>query len=108
MKSARLSEAQQARVWEGMLGAEIRSLYFADLSARYHRHQRLSTWGSLALSSGAAVSVLATLPEYLSWLRPALTLGTAGLSAWTIAMQNQKFAIDAAELHSRWNRLSKD
>src|SRR5437870_2685433 len=102
-----LSEAQITRVWEGMLAAEIRSLYFADLSARYYRNQRLATWGSLMLSSGAAVSILANLPADLVWLRPMFAISAATLSGYTVAMQNQKSAIDSADLHARWNRLSK-
>ena len=55
-----LSEAQQRRVWEGMLSAEIRANYFAELSGKYHRRQRVVTWVILFLSSGAAATFLYT------------------------------------------------
>jgi hypothetical protein len=103
-----LSDAQQKRAWEGMLSAEIRANYFAEYSGRLNTRQRRATWGSLVLSSGAAASVLANLPESLVWIRVALTLATAGLSAYTLVMQHQKFATDALDLHARWNRLAKD
>jgi hypothetical protein len=35
-----LSAYQQKLVWDGLLGAEIRSAYFAELSGRYVRIQR--------------------------------------------------------------------
>ena len=108
MNLGMLSETQQKRVWEGMLEAEIRANYFADHSSHLHSRQRLATWATLLLSSGAAVSVLASLPADYSWIRIVLTFATAGISAYSVAMQNQKFAVDAAELHLRWNRLAKD
>jgi outer membrane murein-binding lipoprotein Lpp len=103
-----LSEAQQQRVWEGMLSAEIRANYFADFAGRFYSRQRWATWASLVFSSVALVSLLASLPEQYVWIRPALVLPTALLSAYSVAMQNQKFAADSADLHARWNRLAKD
>jgi hypothetical protein len=103
-----LSEVQRQRVWEGMLGAEIRANYFADLSGRLHTRQRAAIWATLVLSSGAAASVIASLPADYSWVRVVLTVGTAAISAYSVVMQNQKFAVDAAELHLRWNRLMRE
>lgn len=102
-----LSALQQQRVWDGMLGAEIRSNYFADLSAGYYKRQKIATWAILFVSSGAAVSVLASLPDWAMLLRPVLTLTTAGLSGYSLVMQNQKLAVDAADLHARWDRFAK-
>jgi hypothetical protein len=103
-----LSESQQKRVWEGMLGAEIRANYFAELSGRYLRRQRSSTWITLLFSSGAVVSIVANLSGELKWLQLVLTLVAAGVSAYSLVIQNQKFAIDASDLHARWNRAAKD
>lgn len=103
-----LSESQIKRVWEAMLGAEIRANYFAELAGKYQKRQRWATWGSLILSSGAAATVIANLPENWVWVRYVLVLGTAGLSAYSVAMNNQKFAVDSADLHARWNKLAKD
>ena len=103
-----LSEAQQKRVWEGMLGAEIRANYFADLSARLQGRQRAAIWIALVLSSGAVVSVVASLPSEYGWIRIALTVAAAGVNAYSVVKQNQKFAVDASDLHARWNRLAKD
>ena len=41
------------------------------------------------------------------WL-VALTIATAGLSAYSVAMQNQKFGVDSADLAFRWNRLCSE
>lgn len=51
-----LSEAQIKRVWEGMLGAEARAGYFAELSSRYFSLDRLINWATLTLSAGFVVS----------------------------------------------------
>ncbi len=103
-----LSEAQQRRVWEGMLSAEIRANYFAELSGKYHRKQRGATWAILFLSSGAALAVLYTgLPAGIGpWLPPLLALLTAGLALYTLVAQYPKLAFDSADLHSRWSRLA--
>jgi len=63
---------------------------------------------SAVRSSGAVVSVVAALPSGYSWIRIALTVATAGISTYSVVMQNQKFAVDASDLHARWNRLAKD
>jgi hypothetical protein len=38
--SQMLSDAQKTRVWQGMIAAEIRAKYFAELSGRLLRRQR--------------------------------------------------------------------
>ena len=104
-----LTELQQKRVWEGMLSAEIRANYFADLSGRYHRRQLVSTWLTLFLSSGAfATFVFKDLPTGLTWVRPLLALLTAALSAYSLVAQNQKLAVDSVDLHARWNNLARE
>ncbi|MDR3739308.1 MAG: hypothetical protein P4L40_09845 [Terracidiphilus sp.] len=103
-----LSEAQQRRVWEGMLGAEIRAYYFADLSSRLYARQKWSTWAILLLTSGSAATVLASLPSDWTWIRIPFTLLAAAISLYSAIMQSQKFAVDASDLHARWQRLSKD
>ena len=103
-----LTPLQQKRVWEGLLGAEIRANYFADLSGRYAQKQRLSTWCTLFSSSGAAVSLLASLPGEWAWIRPALAIITAAISLYSVVMQNQKSAVDSSDLHARWSRLANE
>ena len=103
-----LSETQSRRVWERMLAAEIRANYFADLASRLHHYQRTATWATLVLSSGAAVSVMAALPAEFAWVRVILTLAVAAVSIYSVVRQNQKFAVDAADLHQRWDRLARE
>src|SRR5688500_20034692 len=86
-----LSEIQQKDVWDGWLGSEARSLYFAELCNRYSRVQRRITWGLLAASSGATATVLTGLPD---WFRFLLPLATAGLSLWSLVENNSKTATD--------------
>jgi len=108
MKSVMLTLLQQKRVWENMLGAEIRENYFADLSGRYANKQRLATWFTLLVSSGAAVSMLTNLPDRLVWIRETLAIVAAAISLHSVVMQNQKFAVDSSDLHARWGRLAHD
>ena len=110
-----LTPLQQKRAWENMLSAEIRANYFADLSSRYRWHQRLANWITLVLSSGAFISlVLKMLKDgqesfsWLGWLPALFTLASAAVSAYSIVAQNYDRAMSGTDLHSRWNRLSKD
>ncbi|MGH9657352.1 MAG: hypothetical protein ACRD96_02350, partial [Bryobacteraceae bacterium] len=43
-----------------------------------------------------------------SIVRPLLALGAAGLSLYSLVTQNQKLAVDSADLHGRWNKLAHD
>lgn len=102
-----LTSNQQRIVWEGWLGAEVRAYYFADLGSRDLRRQQVLTWLTLASASGAAVTLLAEwLPPVLAWIRPVLSLATAGLSLWGVVAHYQKNFTDCADLHFRWNTLA--
>lgn len=104
-----LTPVQQKRVWEGLLSAEIRANYFAEYSGRYHWRQRAATFATLFLSSGALATFLLADPSaVVVALRPWLALGTAALSAYSLVAQNQKSAVDAADLHTRWNKLAAE
>ncbi len=103
-----LSELQQKRVWEGWLSAEIRANYFADLSRKYHRNQRIVTWAIMFLSSGAAVMFVSVLRDQYPWAAPVLSMLTAVLSAYSLVGHNQKNAIDGADLHFQWNKLASE
>ena len=102
-----LSNFEQETLWDAWLSAEIRAGYFATLSTRYQRNQNWMVSGSLILSSGATVSLLTTsLPDRYAWIRPALTLLAAALSAWSLVAKNERNAIDCADLHFRWSILA--
>jgi hypothetical protein len=107
-----MNEGERTQVWEGWLSAEIRADYFAELSGKYHQRQRISTWLILVTSSSAFISFVTTmrselLPTDLTWLVAAsLSFFTAALSAYSLIAQNQKNAMDSADLHYRWNKLA--
>jgi hypothetical protein len=46
-------------------------------------------------------AMIARWPEYI---RLALAAVTAGISAYSVVMQNQKLAVDSSDLHVLWNR----
>jgi hypothetical protein len=100
-----LSEAQQKRVWEGMLSAEIRAKYFADFSGRYQTRQKNATLATLFFSSGAVVTLLGNLPSQLNWLRLTLAACAALTSIYSALSGNNKKAFDAATLHERWGQI---
>ena len=101
-----LSEAQQKRVWDGMLGEEIRADYFAELAGIYLWRQRAATWTTLFLASSSVATLLADRvpPEW----RLEFAIATTAVSLYSIVMQNQKLSVDAADLHASWNRLSTE
>ncbi|MBI3770600.1 MAG: hypothetical protein HY271_19190 [Deltaproteobacteria bacterium] len=103
-----LSQAQIQRVWEGMLLAEMRALYFADLATQYNARQRHATWTTLVASSAAFASIIAHVPPEYGWIRVAATFFTAVLSGYSLAMQVQRRAVEASDLHYRWNQVGRE
>jgi hypothetical protein len=107
-----LSTLQQKRVWENLLSAEIRAKYFAELSNCYRWHQQLANWIAVLLSSGAFLSLSIKLlkegPGWISWLTMVFALATAAVSVYSVVAQNYDRAMSGIDLHSRWNKLSKD
>jgi ATPase subunit of ABC transporter with duplicated ATPase domains len=100
-----LTEEQANRVWEKMLGAEARSLYFGDLAASYTRRKQIITGVSFFLSSGAAAAVIGKSPVYVPLI---LALIVALASAYSIAVNLDRSIIAMTKLHCQWNQLSAD
>ena len=100
-----LTEDQTARVWNKMAEAEVRSLYFGDLAARYTKRKQMIVAASFFLSSGAAASLWATMP---AWVPLTMAIIVALLTGYSIAVNLDKAALTMANLHGEWNRLSND
>ena len=106
--SPRLNELQRKRLWEDLLLAEARSYYFGDLATKYNREQRIITWTSLILSSGATVTAVASLAANgQAWLPALLALIASGITFYSLVAQNHKRAADAIDLHTRWAKLAR-
>ena len=80
------SEEQRVRVWEEMIAANMRSMYFARLAARERRTQKGAAALAAALSAGACTIILsgAAVDLWLLWLTvPAAVLsGVSGLGKY--------------------------
>jgi len=104
-----LSALEQQRVWEGLLEAEIRSHYFADLCGRYQREQKYLTWATLLFSSGAFATLIRDwVSQSFSWLPPILALATVGLSFRLLIARNERNSIECADLHFKQNMLARE
>ena len=103
-----LSELERKRVWQAWFEGEVRANYFADLSTRYRWRQRMASWTTLFVSSGAFVALLAKLQAGYGWVPAVLTLFAAGVSLYSVVVQNQQSTVDSANLHEGWNRLAKE
>jgi hypothetical protein len=100
-----LSDAQTTRVWQGMLGAEIRAKYFADMAGRLLRRQRWGTWFTLLFASSNVLALLTVIPQPLAWIRLALAVCATGTSIYLALAGNIQKAFDCSNLHERWSRL---
>jgi hypothetical protein len=100
-----LNEFQINRVWENMLAAEVRSLYFADLASRYTRRKQWITGTSFFLSSGAAASIIGKLPQLVPLV---LSGGVALASAYSMAVGLDRKIGTMAKLHSAWSQIALD
>ncbi len=100
-----LSEFQTTRVWENMLAAETRALYFADLASRYTRRKQWITGVSFFLASGAAASLIGKLPQWVPLVASAVV---AVLSAYSMALALDRKISTMAKLHSAWNVIAQE
>jgi hypothetical protein len=100
-----LNDFQTNLVWENMLAAETRSLYFGDLATRYTRRKQWITGGSFFLSSGAAASVIVKSPEIVPII---LALAVALATAYAMAINLDGRIGTMAKLHASWNSIAAD
>jgi hypothetical protein len=100
-----LTQDQISRVWENLLAAETRSLYFGDLTTRYTREKQWITGLSFFLSSGAAATLIAKSPN---WVPIVLATITAIITAYAMAVNLDGRIATMSKLHSSWNRLASD
>jgi hypothetical protein len=98
-----LNEFQVGRVWEGMLTAEARSLYFGDLASRYTRQRQWITGLSFFFSSGAAATIIAKSPL---WVPVVLAVLSAGATAYAMAVNLDRRIATMAKLHSAWSQIA--
>jgi len=100
-----LNEFQRTTVWENMLSAETRSLYFGDLASRYTHQKQWITGLSFFFSSGAAATLLGKAPQVVPIV---LSLVVAALTAYSIAVGLDRKIATMAKLHSEWSRISQE
>jgi hypothetical protein len=100
-----LTESQANRVWERMVEAEVRSLYFADLANRYTRRKQILTGLSFFLSSGAAATIVAKTP---TWVPLLLAVIVALATAYSMAVSLDRYIGGMTKLHYGWNHLAVD
>lgn len=92
-------------IWERKVEAEIRSLYFADLTTRFTRRKQIVTGMSFFLSTAAAATVIGKLP----WIVPVTLSAVVSLAtAYSIATGLDRRISTLAKLHSEWNSLSDE
>lgn len=97
-----LSEEQVNSAWKRMVGAEVRSMYFAELTINYTKRKQILNALVLFLTSGAAVSVGARGP---GWLTLVFSIIAAAISAYTIGFSLDRVVSTLTRLHLVWNEL---
>ncbi len=100
-----LNEFQRNKVWENMLAAETRSLYFGDLASRYTRRKQIITGLSFFLASGAAATMVGKFPL---WVPVALSVVVALATAYAMAINLDGKIWTMAKLHSAWTIIAQE
>lgn len=100
-----ITECQRNVIWENMLAAEVRSMYFAELASCHYRRKQFIVGASFFLSSGAAATLAAKMPNSLPLV---LSVIVALLTAYSIAFGLDKRASTMSKLHYQWNHLNAD
>jgi hypothetical protein len=105
MESVMLTESEANRVWQKMYEAEVRSLYFGSLAARYTKEKQIITGVSFLLSSGAAATVAAKLPSLVPIISASIA---AVLTAYSIAVGLDRKAASMSRLKYQWSQIASD
>jgi hypothetical protein len=100
-----LNEFQRTQVWEDLLAAETRALYFGDLASRYTHQKQWITGLSFFFASGAAATLIGKAPAFVPIV---LSLAVAAMTAYSIAVGLDRKIATMAKLHSAWNRISQE
>ena len=100
-----LTEGQITDLWEAQIGAEVRSLYFADLANTYSTRKQWITGISFFLSSGAAATVIAKMNPAVPVV---LSLLVATATAYSIAVGLDSKIRTMAKLQSAWSQIAND
>jgi hypothetical protein len=98
-----LTDTQYKTVWERQIDAEVRSLYFADLTHRYAQQKQAMTFLTFFLSSGAAVTLIAKFPPWVAIMLSALV---ALMTAYSVALRIDAKISTMSKLHGDWATLA--
>ena|SRR3982751_1090453 len=98
-----LTEDQVSEIWDEMIAAEVRSLYFGDLGTRYTKTKQIISGLAFFLSSGAAATMVAKFP---SEIPIAMSVLTALATAYSIAVGLDKKATTMAKLYGTWTQIA--
>jgi hypothetical protein len=98
-----LTDHQITNVWEHLLAAETRALYFGDLTSRYTTQKQWITGGSFFLSSGAAAAIIAKAPPAFPAI---LALLVAAATAYAMAVNLDGRIRILAQLQSSWSQIA--
>ncbi len=100
-----LNEDQIKQIWENMISAETRALYFADLARIITVRKQWITATSFFLASGAAAELIAKGP---AWIAAASTGLVAMISAYSMAVNSDKNIATLTQLHAGWANIADD
>ena len=100
-----LNEDQIQQIWEGMISAETRALYFADLGRMTTIRKQWITGISFFLATGAAAELIAKGPAWVAIISASLV---AVMSAYSMAVNLDKNIPTLIQLHAGWARIADD
>ena len=95
-----LTQDQANELWRETREAQVRSLYFADLGARYTTRKQVISGVSLFLASGAAAAIGARISSW--WIPLVMTTLTAVLNGYSISVGLDRKSTTMAKLYATW------
>jgi hypothetical protein len=99
-----LPEHTVKKAWEGLISAEIRGYYFAELVRRSRRLLKMLTWTILICSSGASLAIIDHWNS--QWPKMALSLIVTGLSIFLLVQRYEDRAARCSDLHLEWGEIA--
>ena len=98
----KMNSGTRTLIWENLFMADVRSRYFAAVAQRLRQRERMMAISVGVLSSGAAASLVASAPQ---WVSIVLSLMAAILAAAFSVLNLDKRVTLGASLSRQWSEV---
>jgi hypothetical protein len=100
------SEKIRTRVWQSLIAAEVRSVYYGRIASRLHSQERWAVFGVTFFSTTTFVAIVSKWQ--IPHLAEAVSLLSAAIGGYVALVQKNKTAALASSLCRTWGEVQDE